>query len=146
VAVTDAAKPLGPVVVGVDDSETARKAAARAAELAQATGRQLHIVTGVKRGGAKEVVVSGSERILVDWVSSAEQTLASLITRLSVTATTAVVVGDPAHAVCEEAERVGADIIVVGNRRVQGVSRVLGSIALDIVRHAPCDVYIAHTT
>lgn len=133
------------MVVGVDDSETARAAAAQAAALATAMGRRLHVVTGVKRSGGQDVVVSGGERFHVDWLANAEQMLTSLVMRLGVDATKAVVVGDPASVVCEEAERVGADIIVVGNRRVQGMSRVLGSIALDIVRHAPCDVYIAHT-
>ena len=38
-----------------------------------------------------------------------------------------------------------ADVIVVGNKRVQGVSRILGSIARYVAAHAPCDVYIAHT-
>ena len=37
-------------------------------------------------------------------------------------------------------------MIVVGNRRVQGVSRVLGSIASDVLRRAPCDVLIVNTT
>jgi nucleotide-binding universal stress UspA family protein len=54
--------------------------------------------------------------------------------------------GDAAKAVTAEAARIGADLIVVGNRRVAGVSRVLGAVALDIVRHAPCSVYIAKTS
>jgi nucleotide-binding universal stress UspA family protein len=47
---------------------------------------------------------------------------------------------------CEEARRLEARMIVVGNRRVQGAARVLGSIASDVAKHAPCDVYIANTT
>ncbi|MFI5429021.1 universal stress protein [Aeromicrobium sp. UC242_57] len=53
--------------------------------------------------------------------------------------------GKPAAALVELAEETGADVIVVGNKRVQGMSRVLGSIAADVTRRAPCDVYIAHT-
>jgi nucleotide-binding universal stress UspA family protein len=37
-------------------------------------------------------------------------------------------------------------MIVVGNRRVQGVTRVLGSIPLDVAKQAPCNVFIVHTT
>ena len=37
-------------------------------------------------------------------------------------------------------------MIVVGNRRVQGATRVLGSIANDVARQAPCNVLIVHTT
>ena len=52
---------------------------------------------------------------------------------------------DPASALCDEAERLDASIIVVGNKRVQGISRVLGSIAGGVAKMAPCDVYIVHT-
>jgi nucleotide-binding universal stress UspA family protein len=38
-----------------------------------------------------------------------------------------------------------AAVIVVGNKRVQGVTRLLGSIATDVAHKAPCDVYIANT-
>jgi len=44
-----------------------------------------------------------------------------------------------------EAESLGADLIVVGNKRVQGLGRILGSIAEDVAHHSTCDVYIAHT-
>ena len=36
-------------------------------------------------------------------------------------------------------------MIVVGNKRVQGLARVLGSVASAVAQHAPCDVYIAKT-
>lgn len=43
------------------------------------------------------------------------------------------------------AEELDAEIIVIGNKRVQGIARILGSIARDVAAHAPCDVYVAHT-
>lgn len=52
---------------------------------------------------------------------------------------------DPATALCDEAERLEASIIVVGNRGVQGAARLLGSVATDVARRAPCDVLIANT-
>jgi nucleotide-binding universal stress UspA family protein len=36
-------------------------------------------------------------------------------------------------------------MIVVGNRRMQGIGRVLGSVANSVAHNAPCDVYIAKT-
>ena len=45
----------------------------------------------------------------------------------------------------EEAARTHADVIVVGNRRMQGVKRVLGAVASDVAHHAPCDVLIVKT-
>ena len=59
--------------------------------------------------------------------------------------THAVVMKDPATALCEEATRLEASTIVVGNKRVQGAARVLGSIAGDVAKRAPCNVLIVHT-
>lgn len=56
-----------------------------------------------------------------------------------------VVRSRPADALLKEAARVEADMIVVGNRRMRGVGRVLGSVANSVAHNAPCDVYIANT-
>ena len=37
--------------------------------------------------------------------------------------------GSPADAICEVAAEVGADLIIVGNKGMKGVRRVLGSVA-----------------
>ena len=93
-------------------------------------------------------VSGGSEKWHTDTVTLAEQVLEALAGELRGTApvTHAVIVKDPAKALCEEAARLDASMIVVGNRRVQGATRVLGSIANDVARQAPCNVLIVHTT
>jgi nucleotide-binding universal stress UspA family protein len=53
--------------------------------------------------------------------------------------------GKPAEAIIREAERFDARMIVVGNRRMRGLGRVLGSVANSVAHNAPCDVYIAKT-
>jgi nucleotide-binding universal stress UspA family protein len=45
----------------------------------------------------------------------------------------------------DEAARLNADLIVVGNVRMQGPSRVLGSVGSHVLRHAPCDVLVVKT-
>jgi nucleotide-binding universal stress UspA family protein len=55
-------------------------------------------------------------------------------------------VGSAADSLCELAEQLGADIIVVGNRNMQGKGRLLGSVASRVAHHAPCHVLIAHST
>ncbi len=140
------ANRMNDIVVGVDRSDTSRLAAGTAASLAADCGAKLHIVMCVKPAPSKEVGV-GSDKIIVDWVSEAESFLQNLVRELPHDEiTTHVGVGDPAKTMCEEATRLEAKMIVVGNRRVQGMSRVLGSIAADVARHAPCDVLIANTT
>lgn len=136
---------MNDIIVGVDSSETALRAAKRAAELANALGRNLHVVTTTDRRGGTEVKI-GSDTFHFDPLSDAEQMLKGINTKIGAQQSSqAVGVDDPATFLCAEAERLEASLIVVGNRRVQGVKRVLGSIASDVMRQAPCDVLVAHT-
>ena len=54
--------------------------------------------------------------------------------------------GRPAAALLQAAERFDAELIVVGNKNVQGASRILGSVAKEVAKRARCDLYVAHTT
>lgn len=137
---------MNDIVVGIDKSDTSKRAALKAAELAAAFDTNLHVVMCVDKGRSVEMEV-GSDRFHLDSLAEAEQFLQSTAQGLPHDQfTTAAFHGDPAKVLCEEAERLDARAIVVGNRRVQGVARVLGSIASDVNRHAPCDVYVAHTS
>jgi nucleotide-binding universal stress UspA family protein len=135
------------VIVGVDGSESSRAAARRAAEFAAATGASLHVVAAVNRGAIEEFpdrpgasqVTSGEMAESV--VSDVARELSDVVSMIS----TNSMQGKPAVALVEEAERLGARLIVVGNRRTQGVGRILGSVASGVVAHSPCDVYIVKT-
>jgi nucleotide-binding universal stress UspA family protein len=136
---------MNDIIVGVDRSETAMNAARKAAELAAALGANLHLVMCADRGKAVNMKV-GSESFHTDWLSEAEQHLAEVSRKLGHDSiTTKIDTSDPAKTLIEEAERLDARAVVVGNRRVQGASRVLGSIASDVLRKAPCDVLVANT-
>jgi nucleotide-binding universal stress UspA family protein len=138
---------VNEIIVGVDGSATARMAAVAAAEMAAKFDRPLHIVMSMTRNTSQEVHGGGSERWHVDSIGVAEDLLKSLAGELKATVPVshAVVLSDPANALCEEATRLDASIIVVGNKRVQGAARVLGSIAGDVAKRAPCNVFIVHT-
>ncbi|HEX4902856.1 MAG TPA: universal stress protein [Acidimicrobiales bacterium] len=136
------------IVVGVDGTPTAEQAAREAAEIAKATGARLHLVTASRKSSSQVVRGGGGESWMIDDLTVASDRLKALAGTLGdgIEVTCTVLDGGAAKVVTSEAERVGADLIVVGNKRVAGVSRVLGAVALDIVRHAPCSVYIAKTT
>lgn len=138
---------MNEIIVGVDGSATARLAAMAAVEMANNYNRPLHIVMSMTRNTSQEVHGGGSERWHVDSIGVAEDLLKSLARELkaNLPVTHAVVLSDPANALCEEATRLDASMIVVGNKRVQGAARVLGSIAGDVAKRAPCNVYIVHT-
>ncbi len=138
---------VNEIIVGVDGSATARIAAVQAAELANNLNQPLHIVTSMTRNTSQEVHGGGSETWHFDSVGIAEESLKALVGELKtkVPVTYAVVMSDPANALCDEASRLDASMIVVGNKRVQGAARVLGSIAGDVAKRAPCNVFIVHT-
>lgn len=137
------------ILVGVDDSETARSAASTAASLANALGAKLVAVTAFGKFEAERYSVGGDEYLF----SNHDEAI--LVAENAVTAMRAAypdltievmaVDGKPAEAIVRTAEQLDASIVVVGNKRVQGPGRVLGSIATYVLHHAPCDVYIAHT-
>ena len=137
---------MGCIVVGVDRSDTARRAAERAAALAASLGHDLHLVMCAERSKGVQMSV-GSDTFHSDWLSSAQQYLQEVGRQLPhQSVTSSVSDDDPASAIVEEANRLNAELIVVGNRRVQGLARVLGSVAGDVMKRADCDVYVANTT
>lgn len=136
---------MSGVIVGVDQSDTARRAAECAADIANKMGEPLHLVMAMKRGRT-HVTRSGTDVFVHDWVTDGRSFLTALAGELNVCdVTVAIGVDDPAQSLCEEAERLDATMIVVGNRRTRGASRVLGSIASDVLRSAPCAVHVAPT-
>jgi nucleotide-binding universal stress UspA family protein len=137
------------VVTGVDGSETAARAAAKAAALAAAFDGQLVVLSAFDTfESALPEGVGDVVRMTAADVAArlAEQTIGDLRAEHPALEMTArAVVGKPADALIEVADELGADVVVVGNKRVQGLARVLGSIARDVARRASCDVYVAHT-
>ncbi len=137
---------MDDVVVGVDPSVTARRTAVQAAELAAAFGVNLHLVTCVDRSSGMKMQ-AGGEVFSSDALAEARVFLDTVALELPHDQiTSAVSYDDPAKTLCAEAERLGARRIVVGNRRVKGATRVLGSVAIGVMRHASCDVLVVNST
>jgi nucleotide-binding universal stress UspA family protein len=137
---------MNDIVVGIDRSETAARAAATGAEMAGALGVNLHLVTCAEKSRSADLKV-GSDHFHTDWLAEAELFLKDTARRLDHDQVTFFVgSGSPATVLCDEARRLNARMVVVGNRRVQGVARVLGSVAGDVLKQAECDVLIVNTT
>ncbi|MFA5885527.1 MAG: universal stress protein [Acidimicrobiia bacterium] len=142
------------IVVGTDGSESAAIAVAGAAELARLTGATLHIATvggattsamlGDPLAGAAAMSVAAEEtrEELQDIVERAAQPAQAA----GVTVATHTLIGSAAQALCDLAESVGADLLVVGNRGMKGGRRFLGSVPNTISHHAPCSVLIYETS
>ena len=135
-------------VVGVDGSNTAATCAERAGALAHATGASLHVVCAYSDHRPGPTVVAAAAEPEGSTLLAAEGIVEDEVARLravGVVATSAIREGKPADVLLEEAAAVDADLIVVGNRRMQGVGRLLGSVASHVAHHAPCDVLIVKT-
>ncbi len=137
----------GIVIVGVDGSETALRAATTARDLAAALKATLHVVSAFD-SDRTEFYGSGSDKWIESDAGNAERVakqVADGLRTAETDVTYAAARGKPAEALIREAERTGAMLIVVGNRRMRGIGRVLGSVANSVAHSAPCDVYIAKT-
>ena len=135
------------VVVGADDSSTAREAVMIAADVAQSGGAVLHIVTAYDPKSVRADDLPEELRF------SAMHPAEALLRRLSVLVkerglepVVHAAEGDPVDAIVAVAESVDADLIVVGNKGMKGVRRVLGSVPNSVAHKAPCSVLIADTT
>jgi nucleotide-binding universal stress UspA family protein len=129
----------------VDGSDSARKAAEAARDLAASLGATLHVVTAFETENAETFGV-GSDKVRISNADSAEivaNELGKSGQRVEITHSAAR--GKPADALIKEAIRLDAKVIVVGNRRMRGIGRLLGSVANSVAHNAPCDVYIANT-
>jgi nucleotide-binding universal stress UspA family protein len=142
------------IVVGTDGSETARTAVDAAVELARLTGATLQVVSAYEpvpnqrlRQAARRV--PGDLQWMVNPREEVDATLAQAAERAGeggVDAQTFVREGDPADAILDVAEELGADLIVVGNKGMTGARRfLLGSVPNRISHHAPCAVMIIRT-
>jgi len=134
------------LVVGVSEAETSQLAARHAIALAEATGATVHFVTAIDHDEVK-VIGMGSDEFVFDSLESARVSVDRFVQSLgsNVRYTVEAAEGSPAKALVAIAERMHADLIVVGNVRMQGVGRVLGSVGSDVLHMAPCSVLIVKT-
>ena len=136
-----------PIVVGVDGSPTAHKAAEKALTLAVRLDAPLHVVSAYAEDRS-EVLNIGSDKWVVSDADNAAYVAEQVVEKLKrsgVELRSGAVHGKPGEALISYAEQVHAEMIVVGNQRMRGVRRVLGSVASSVSHHATCDVYIANT-
>jgi nucleotide-binding universal stress UspA family protein len=145
--------PPRQILVAVDFSEQSRQALDYAAELARPFGAAIDLVhvwevpaffpTGGEAGfGNKsmfEMLSNGAQEALTNFTDEAKKRGISVRSARTEP-------GAPAYRVTEIAREGGYDLIVVGTHGRTGLTRVLlGSVAENVVRHAPCPVLAVRT-
>jgi len=137
---------MNTIVVGYDDTEPAKRALAKAAELAQVFKAKI-VVTSVAR-----VLVPGPKGIggidPVDPLELHEEQLEhakAYLAERNIEAKILPAAGDPAEMIVEAAEHENADLIVVGTREAGFLDRILDpSVSAGVARKSHCDVLIVH--
>ena len=137
------------ILVATDFSEDARTAVDTAIDWAKEFGASLHVVhayfvdvPSVYGGYGGDFLLPTD--ILAPVREAAEESVSELVAearRRGVTVQGRAMLGDASNSILAEAERVEADLIVIGTRGLTGLKHViLGSTAERVVRMAPCRV------
>ena len=143
------------IVVGTDGTTTAADAVRRAATIARVSGARLHLACAyrpdpdhqvrVRADGAPDDVAHTVTNH--DGIDAMLEEVAASVAAEGLATDLHAVEGEPHEALIELARQLDAELIVVGNRRMQGLTRhVLGSVPDAVSHAAPCDVLIVHTT
>jgi len=134
------------IVVGYDETEPAKRALERAADLAEAFGAKLYVTSvapvlypaGRGTGGVDPVDTPAHHR---EELAHARDYLGTR----KVEAEYVDGIGEPAETILAAATEKGADLIVVGSRELGLVQRLLGqSVSQSVAAHAHTDVLIVH--
>jgi nucleotide-binding universal stress UspA family protein len=141
------------VVVGTDGSETSLRAVERAAVLAADSGATLVIACAFfpEKPDPRAMDLLGDEAYQVMGSAPADDSVGRARDRAVAAGATKIetqaMQGKPADVLINVVKDRAADLLVVGNRGLNTLAgRLIGSVPLDIVRHAPIDVLIVHTT
>jgi nucleotide-binding universal stress UspA family protein len=138
------------VLVGTDGSARAEQAVHEAFDLAKAEGARLHLVAAYSAIERHWEQIQSSARVdQVDLAQTAENVLARYAKKaeeLGIEVDFEAHEGDPGEVILQVAERVNADLIVVGNKGMTGARRFfLGSVPNKVAHHAPCSVMVVRT-
>ena len=139
------------ILLATDGSEEAASAARTAADLAQKTGSELHVVlvelsTAYVGMGPPEIAdIPAPEQEELD--EEAQSLLDTQVQQIKADGGTVarayLRLGRPDVEIVTLAEELGAGLIVVGSRGLGGIRRALmGSVSDSVVRHAHCPVLV----
>ncbi|HTK61145.1 MAG TPA: universal stress protein [Pseudonocardia sp.] len=138
-----------PIVVGIDGSSSANRAAVWAAEEAVARHSPLNLVYAYEWAadeGPGRVALRANARYRDVFLLYAQDRIREATERIrtavpEVELTTELVVGQPTHVLTERSA--DAALMVLGSRGLGGVSGLLlGSVAVGLVAHAKCPVVV----
>ena len=146
--------PFSSIVVGTDGSDRAWGAVRKAVAQARSSGARLEVVSAyhpVPEQRLREQLKDVPEKYR--WMVNPRQEVDRILREVleeardhGIEASGHARDTDPASAVLDVAEELGAELIVVGNKGMRGPRRYLGSIPSKVAHHAVCSILIVDTT
>lgn len=134
------------VPIDLDENELTQNALQHAVSLAKASGAMLHLFHALPDASAFLSAYSfGIKEFENEAVVKANEMLKTLVATIDLPAEHvhySVSFGSPRDETLQVAEEIGADLIVVGSRRPNVKTYLLGSNAAAIVRHATTTVLV----
>ncbi len=133
------------ILLATDGSPDATLAARSAVELSENTGSELHVV---HVGEFLPTYLAFTEEEPAELRRRAREVLDTQTGMIEegggAIADTHLRLGRPAEEIINLAEEIGAGLVVVGSRGLGALRRaVLGSVSENVVRYAPCPVFVA---
>jgi nucleotide-binding universal stress UspA family protein len=135
------------ILISVDSSPIAAHAADVGVELARSLSAEVAFVHAIEPLMSPETGISPAQlealaerdgKLLIDGFSQRAS--------LQPPPLTFTQIGKPADVIIKAASDWAADVIVLGSHGRGGVTRALiGSVAEDVLRHAPCPVFVVRT-
>jgi nucleotide-binding universal stress UspA family protein len=145
----EASRAIERIMVAVDGSENAKRAAARAIDIAKRLGAELHIVNVIPIPVLATGAMAPSMETYFDSMEKEGKALveevAGTARKQGVNVTTVILdnVTSTVYAITNYAEQKRIDLIVVGSRGLGGFKRMLlGSVSSGVLNHANCSVLV----
>jgi nucleotide-binding universal stress UspA family protein len=137
------------ILVAIDGSDLALDAAAAARELL-GPGHTWELISAVSPHGEPDNGVVGridrprlATEVIAEHVTRAEQQALEVGRALGLDGEIRVETGEPGPVICQVAQDVAADLIVIGSHGHGVLERsLLGSVSRHVLEHAPCPVMV----
>ncbi len=143
-------RTLGQVVLAVDASKHSRAACDFLCRYFLDESSRVSVLSVASHGltdmASHVLPATEVQQLIQPQIDRAEELVSSYRERIMATGcsvTTQVEVGHPSESILSHAEKVHADLIVVGSRGLEGTERLLlGSVAENVLKYAPCSVLV----
>ena len=150
---------LRKILVPHDGDQMSDKAVMYTAEFAKLMNAEIALLHVIEEIKIPPTLLLGNDRILIErarrsitkeleqsWNKFSQEKV-QLLSSEKLNVSSDIRTGDPAEQILKYANETGADMIVMGSRRLEGISKIvvaLGSVARKVSERALCPVLLVH--